>query len=313
MAQPAIAPWLAPAMAFGRVAPLVTLLVGVGEARYHLPVSSESRPYASLTKQPSGVALATSAYSSLAAGDRRAAARGFDDAAQAAPEDPRAADWNHEAQLLKQRWSGSAYIFARAAGPSDFASTALLGGGQSGATLAFTPQPLAARPLALTLRGAVAHDGLGVDGASAQGAFGARWQVMRGIVLSGEWLVASGDAAARGWTVRLAGGASGTKGRFEWRGYGEAGLVNANPFVAGQGSAGWRLPVRGVELVAGGGAWGAVQHDGNTVDRLDLGPSVRLRYAGAALPIELSADYRFRVAGNAEPGSGVAVTLATYF
>jgi len=290
---------------FGSVNRMVSQVVGLGESGFMLAAYHPPRP------PPAPGDVAQQAYDSLATGDRRAAAQGFEVAAALAPDDPRAAAWATEAARLGRRWSGSAYIFARGAGPPGFASAALLGGGQSGATLAFTPSPLAARPLALTLRGAVAHDGIGIDDNSAQGALGLRWQFMPGLALAGEWLVSSGDSAPSGWTARLSGGASGQVGKLDWNGYGEAGVVNANPYAAGQAFAGWRLPVRGVRVQAGAGVWGAVQVDGSTVDRLDVGPSLRLH--AWTLPIDLIVDYRWRVTGNASPGSGFAVTLAGYF
>ncbi|TFU03024.1 hypothetical protein EUV02_07415 [Polymorphobacter arshaanensis] len=134
---------------------------------------------------------------------------------------------------------------------------------------------------------------------------------MPGLALAGEWLMSSGTSAPSGWTARLSGGASGRTRGLDWNGYAEAGAVNANPYAAGQAFAGWRLPAHGVRVQAGAGVWGAVQVDGNTVDRLDIGPSLRL-HAGT-LPVDLIVDYRWRVAGNASPGSGVAVTLAGYF
>ena len=65
-----------------------------------------------------------------------------------------------------------------------------------------------------------------------------------------------------------------------------------------------------MELRAGAGAWGGAQEGAH---RLDLGPTATL-----AIPIgpaggRVSADWRFRVAGNAAPGSGPAITLSAGF
>ncbi len=60
----------------------------------------------------------------------------------------------------------------------------------------------------------------------------------------------------------------------------------------------------------GGAAWGGAQ-DG--AERVDLGPSMRLDLRVGDTPARLSVDYRERVAGDAEPPSGVAVTLSTRF
>lgn len=64
------------------------------------------------------------------------------------------------------------------------------------------------------------------------------------------------------------------------------------------------------EISVGAAAWGGAQKD---AERIDLGPSVRLDMRIAKTPTRLSVDYRERVAGDADPPSGVAVTLSTRF
>jgi hypothetical protein len=264
---------------------------------------------------PSGYDLAHGAYADLARGDRRSAAAGFAAALATDPANANAAAWAAQQRLLQRRWSGSAYVFARASGPADFATATLLGGGQSGALIAFTPDPLSNHPVALTLRGAVAQDGFGIDTGTAQGAIGLRYTLLPGVTLAGEWLVASGSGAASGWTLRLAGGAEGSVGRIDWSAYGEAGTVERDPFAAAHVYAGARLPLRSnrLRLSAGAGVWAGVQDSGGTADRIDIGPSARLRATGGRVPVTLAIDYRVRVAGNAAPGSGVALTLSAGF
>ncbi len=59
-------------------------------------------------------------------------------------------------------------------------------------------------------------------------------------------------------------------------------------------------------LQLGIGLWGGAQPG---LSRLDTGPALRFR-----LPIaSISADWRFRVAGNARPGSGPSITIAKDF
>ncbi len=60
----------------------------------------------------------------------------------------------------------------------------------------------------------------------------------------------------------------------------------------------------------GAGAWGGVQ---TGAGRLDVGPTASFDLRGSAVPARVSLDYRRRVAGNAAPGSGLAVTLSTGF
>lgn len=63
-------------------------------------------------------------------------------------------------------------------------------------------------------------------------------------------------------------------------------------------------------LTAGGGAWGGAQDD---AQRLDLGPSAGVSFRVGQARGRVSADYRFRVAGDAEPASGPALTLTAGF
>ncbi|MFC3098529.1 hypothetical protein [Alteraurantiacibacter palmitatis] len=66
----------------------------------------------------------------------------------------------------------------------------------------------------------------------------------------------------------------------------------------------------GFDLRAGAGAWGGAQADGA---RLDVGPSASLAFRLGDARARLAADYRFRVAGDAEPASGPALTLSAGF
>jgi hypothetical protein len=64
------------------------------------------------------------------------------------------------------------------------------------------------------------------------------------------------------------------------------------------------------EIRAGAGAWGGAQEGAR---RLDIGPTVSLGLASDRSAARLSADWRFRVAGRAAPGSGPAITLSAGF
>lgn len=71
------------------------------------------------------------------------------------------------------------------------------------------------------------------------------------------------------------------------------------------------ISVGRAELRAGGGAWGGIQKGAS---RLDVGPT-----ATVGLPVtgdvsaRLGFDWRFRIAGNAAPASGPAITLSAGF
>lgn len=60
----------------------------------------------------------------------------------------------------------------------------------------------------------------------------------------------------------------------------------------------------------GTAAWGGAQKG---AERLDIGPSLRFDVKLDKIPARLALDYRERVAGNAQPPSGAALTLSTRF
>jgi hypothetical protein len=67
-------------------------------------------------------------------------------------------------------------------------------------------------------------------------------------------------------------------------------------------------PVGPVEI--GAGAWGAAQ-PGAT--RLDAGPILAYRLPMRGVPVRIEAGWRFRLAGDAAPRSGPALTLGADF
>lgn len=103
---------------------------------------------------------------------------------------------------------------------------------------------------------------------------------------------------------------------FAFRGeiYGQAGWVGGKdhtPFIDGQARIERPLARAGkFELRVGAGAWGGAQRG---TGRLDVGPTATLDVPVGPVGSRLSADYRFRLVGNAAPGSGPAVTLSAGF
>ena len=96
--------------------------------------------------------------------------------------------------------------------------------------------------------------------------------------------------------------------------YLQAGYVtgrNATGFVDGQARITRAVARRGdFRFSAGGGAWGGAQ-DGSR--RLDIGPTAALAFRIGDASARLAADYRLRVAGDAAPASGPALTLSAGF
>ena len=85
---------------------------------------------------------------------------------------------------------------------------------------------------------------------------------------------------------------------------GLVGLLNRNPFIDGS----FRLtrPVY-KQFSAGFGVWGGAQPG---VYRLDVGPRLSMAVRNN---IKVHFDWRQRLAGNAQPGSGPAITVASDF
>ncbi|WP_158703099.1 hypothetical protein [Allosphingosinicella vermicomposti] len=94
--------------------------------------------------------------------------------------------------------------------------------------------------------------------------------------------------------------------------YGQTGIVGArsrDAFADGVAIASWSLGGRGDTFRLGAGIWAAAQPG---VSRVDIGPHISVR-PRADTPLAVSLDWRQRVAGNAAPASGPALTLSAGF
>ncbi len=273
---------------------------------------------------PAGV-LADAAYARLRAGNKREAARLFDAAFAADPAglDPRQVQWQRDAAALRRRWFGEGWALVRAA-PTDpaagLAAQPVLGGGQTGAALGYTFNPLGRMPVALIGRLNAGTDATGaMDRRTAQAAVGLRIQPLPGVALAAERLISAGDLARDDWLVRLSGGGQlGFRAAVPWQleGYGEASLVGNGDWLAGGQLLGrtrlWQRP--GLDVAAGLGAWSSVQSTGgDTIGRVDIGPTAAVRVNRGRVAFAVSADYRQRVAGTAAPESGPVLTVSTAF
>lgn len=96
--------------------------------------------------------------------------------------------------------------------------------------------------------------------------------------------------------------------------YGQAGYVfqkNGSYFFDGSASIQKKLMGAGAgQISLGGAVWAGGQEGAN---RLDMGPRVNIDVPFGDSNIRASVDWRQRVAGNAEPDSGLAVSLSTGF
>lgn len=204
---------------------------------------------------------------------------------------------------LPDRWSLSLWMVARGNGGPVTAPGGQIGGGQAGARVAW----LVAPRQRIAAYGRVTAP---LSGKGREAALGLEWQPTRAPVR----LIAERRFGIDGNPGGTGLGAIAGIDK-EWRGfrleaYGQAGAVlrrRAEPYADGAargtrtvGSAG---PVR---LALGAGTWGAAQRD---AQRLDIGPSATL----AVRNLRLALDWRQRVAGEARPGSGLALTLGADF
>lgn len=102
--------------------------------------------------------------------------------------------------------------------------------------------------------------------------------------------------------------------RLRGEAYVQAGYVGgtfATAFVDGQARIDREVArIAGGAVRAGAGVWGGAQKG---AARLDVGPSAAVHLDLGIAPVRLALDYRVRVAGEAAPGTGVAVTLSTGF
>ncbi len=190
-------------------------------------------------------------------------------------------------------------------GPSSLAAGGTLGGSQAGARLTYyiTPQ------IAASLR----------SSSSVGGARGG--EIAAGIKLTPFRSIPISMTAERRQAIgRLGGGRSafalflegGVYQRpmpwgFELDAYAQGGVVGARSRdLFADGGFTLTRPLFG-RYAAGFGVWGGVQPG---LYRVDAGPRVSMRVRNN---MRVHLDWRQRVAGNAEPGSGPAVTLAADF
>ncbi|HEX8240135.1 MAG TPA: hypothetical protein VF574_10395 [Allosphingosinicella sp.] len=208
-----------------------------------------------------------------------------------------------------RRWSFSAWSFVRRGDSAPLASGGLLGGSQAGARLTFRLNRDRARPLALSARlSAPLRRPAGGDAA-----LGLDWKPIGRLPVHvlGERRQSVGGEGRSAFGLTLYGGLyDAPLGPLRVDAYAQAGVVGARSLdLFADGSLRLSLPL-GRNARAGAGAWAGGQPG---VSRFDLGPQAALRLPVAGRAVTLAADWRLRVAGNARPGSGPTLTLATDF
>ncbi|HEX7821918.1 MAG TPA: hypothetical protein VF463_15015, partial [Sphingobium sp.] len=209
------------------------------------------------------------------------------------------------------RWSGAAWMLWRddEGGPA-YARAPRLGGSQAGVRVDYALAPASSLRPALYTRISSAVQGQAA--AEIAGGIAVRPSLPLPVTLAIERREGLSPGGRHAFSLLAAGGLPPVDigHGFRLDGYAQAGMVGLRTH---DGFADGRLtverPMAGM-IAVGAGVWGGVQPG---AARLDIGPqaSVRLRLAGAT--IRLGAEWRERIAGNAAPASGPALSIGTDF
>jgi hypothetical protein len=210
-----------------------------------------------------------------------------------------------------------AYSFWRGGGVGrGLAPSGQYGGGQSGliATVGFgdTDRKYEPQKLALLLRTAVAHSNL----RDREVAVGIRWRPKAAWPVSVSAERRFRQLGDDSFSLYAAGGLGDITlpEKFKLEGFGQAGVIsgaNAGHFFDVQARADRRVePISPLPVYLGAGMWAGGQRG---AARLDVGPTVRTELHIGQTRLRVTADWRFRIAGDAAPGNGPALTLSTGF
>jgi hypothetical protein len=223
----------------------------------------------------------------------------------ALPASPQVATLPLSAQPLS-RWSASGWFVTRRGAP---AGGAMLGGDQVGLRVAYAFGAAQRTRFYLRATAPLAMPGREV-------AAGVEWQPTDlPLRIVGEQRFGL-DGNRGGPSIAVIGGVDAVELplKFELEAYGQAGAVwrgRADSFADGAARITREVvSAGGTRLALGAGVWGAAQRD---AARLDMGPSAVVTLLLGEQAMKLSIDWRERVAGDARPGSGPAVTLGADF
>ena len=206
------------------------------------------------------------------------------------------------------RLAGSAWGIARGGGVSQ-ASGGQLGGSQAGVRVTYALGE--SRRIALAARLSTPLAGRG-----AEGAIGLDWQPTRLPVHALVERRFALDGGRGGTMLGVIGGfgPAAIAGAVTLEGYGQAGGIvrdGVEGFIDGALRVAHPVAERGkVRLDVGFGAWGGAQRG---AARFDVGPSLGVVVPVGDKAVRLTADWRQRIAGDAHPDSGPALSIGTNF
>ncbi|BBD98151.1 hypothetical protein SAMIE_1016520 [Sphingobium amiense] len=211
------------------------------------------------------------------------------------------------------RWRGSAWMLWRPDGGAGEGAVPAgrLGGSQAGVRIDYDLTPATTSRLAAYARLSSALR----QPAAPEAALGLTFQPSRTlpVSLAVERRAALGDGGRNAIAAMIVGGFGPTPilPGVEATGYAQAGIVGLrrkDAFIDGKASL--AAPIGGTPLRLGGAVSGGAQPG---VSRLDIGPEASLPLPLPGIPTRLSFEWRQRIAGDARPRSGLALTLGADF
>lgn len=203
------------------------------------------------------------------------------------------------------RWSASAWLVTRR-GPSSGGS--MLGGDQTGLRVAYHP---GSGRIALFARLTAPLAGRGKELAA-----GIDWQPTGAPVRVVAEYRAGLDGTPGGPALGVVAAVYGVPLPLDFglEAYGQAGVIardRVDPFADGALRVTREVAAVGdARLVLGAGAWGAAQRE---AARVDMGPTAVATVPVGASAVRVAIDWRERVAGDARPGSGPALSVGADF
>jgi len=216
-----------------------------------------------------------------------------------------------------RRWSGDGWALFRAGrgSPALGGIGATYGASQIGAVLRYRLIPTSPHRPTAYVRATAALNGSGEREAAA--GVSLRPIPKLPVSLSGEARIGrfGGETIVRPAAMAVTelapvGLPAGVRGEFYLQG-GYVGGRGATAFIDGAARLDKQLARLGpVELRAGAGAWGGAPKG---AERIDIGPTATLGVAKGSAAARIALDWRFRVAGDASPKSGLALTVSAGF
>lgn len=233
-----------------------------------------------------------------------------DPAYRAAPASPQPSPLLLAPAPSPDRWRASAWLLWRpGSAPTDAVTVGRLGGSQAGLRVDFDMTPHAPARTAAYARLSSALQ----RPAAPEAALGVAFQPSRTVPVSiaAERRIALGAGGRNANTLMVVGGFGPSRiaPSLEAEAYAQAGMVgfrSRDKFIDGKLSL--LSPLNGFRL--GGSLSGGAQPQ---VQRLDIGPEIQFRLPIRPVGARIGLEWRQRIAGNAAPASGLALTLAADF